>query len=152
MLCYGDRGKGIQAIPLDMQQILHRHRKVFEPIPLGQPPDRGVEHIIELEGAKPVITTPYKHPKKHKDEIESVIKELLAMGHIRPSSSPFASSVVLVKKKDGTMRMCIDYIALNKRTIKNMYPIPGLMNCWMSYTVQYISQRLTCAMGIIRLG
>jgi hypothetical protein len=48
------------------------------------------------------------------------------MGHIRPSSSPFASSVVLVKNKDGTMRMCIDYMALNKKTIKNMYLIPKI--------------------------
>jgi hypothetical protein len=88
---------------------------VFGLIPLGVPPDRGFEHIIELEaGAKPVITTPYRHPKKYKDEIEKAIKELLDMGHIRPSSSPFASSVVLVKKKDGTMRMCIDFRALNK--------------------------------------
>jgi hypothetical protein len=106
---------------------MDRHNKVFEPIPPGAPPDRGFEHIIELEeGAKPVITTSYRHPKKYKDEIEKEIKELLDMGHIRPSSSPFASSVVLVKKKDGTMRMCIDYRALNKKTIKNRYPIPQI--------------------------
>jgi hypothetical protein len=48
------------------------------------------------------------------------------MGHIRPSSSPFASSVVLVKTKDGTMHMCIDFWALNKKTIKNMYLIPRI--------------------------
>jgi hypothetical protein len=46
------------------------------------------------------------------------------MGHIRPSNNPFASLVVLVLKKDGTMRMCIDYQALNKKTIKKRYPIP----------------------------
>jgi hypothetical protein len=46
------------------------------------------------------------------------------MGHIRPRNNPFDSSVVLVLKKDGTMRMCIDYRALNKKTIKNQYPIP----------------------------
>jgi hypothetical protein len=94
----------------EIKRILDKHQKVFGSIPPGVPPDRGFEHIIELEaGAKPVITTPYRHPKKYKNEIEKAIKELLDMGHIRPSSSPFSSSVVLVKKKDGTMRMCIDF-------------------------------------------
>jgi hypothetical protein len=107
----------------DIQRIIDTHNKVFEPIPPGKPPDRGFEHIIELEeGVKPVITTPYRHPKKYKDEIETSIKELLDMGHIRQNSIPFASFVVLVKKKDGTMHMCIDY----KETIKNIYPIPQI--------------------------
>jgi hypothetical protein len=66
-----------------------------------------------------MITTPYKHPKKFKEEIEKAIQELLDMGHIRPSSSPFSSSVLLVKKKDGMLRMCIEYRSLNKKTIKN---------------------------------
>jgi hypothetical protein len=119
--------KGETHYALEIKKIMDRHNKVFEPIPPGAPPDRGFEHIIELEeGVKPVITTPYRHPNKYKDEIEKAIKELLDMGHIRPSSSPFASSVVLVKKKDGTMRMCIDYRALNKKTIKNRYPIPRI--------------------------
>jgi hypothetical protein len=66
------------------------------------------------------------HPNMYKDEIEKAIKELLDMGHIRPSSIPFASSVVLVKKKDRNMHMCIDYRALNKKTFKNRYPIPRI--------------------------
>jgi hypothetical protein len=85
------------------------------------------EHTIELEeGAKPIISPPYRHPRMFKDEIEKAIKELLAMGHIRPRNNPFSSLVVLVLKKDGTMRMCIDYRALNKKTIKNRYPIPRI--------------------------
>ncbi|XP_059068636.1 uncharacterized protein LOC131859112 [Cryptomeria japonica] len=111
----------------DLLKVLDSHRVVFSDIPPRVPPDRGFEHTIELvEGAQLVITTSYKHPKTFKDEIEKVIKELLDMGHIRPSSSPFASSVVLVEKKDGTLRMCIDYRALNKKTIKNRYPIPRI--------------------------
>jgi hypothetical protein len=117
----------IQQYHVDIQALLRKHDQVFWEIPLGKPPDRGFEHTIELEeGGKPMITTPYRHPKKFKHEIEKAIKELLEMGYVRPSSIPFASSMVLVKKKDGTMRMCINYRALNKKTIKNMYPIPNI--------------------------
>jgi hypothetical protein len=106
---------------------LGRHRHVFGSIPLGRPLDRRFEQTIELEeGAKHMITSPYHHPRRFKDEIEKAIKELLTMGHIRPRNNPFASLVVLVLKKDGTMRMCIDYRALNKKTIKNRYPIPRI--------------------------
>jgi hypothetical protein len=78
------------------------------------------------EGGKPMITPPYHHPRRFKDGIEKVIKKLSVMGHSRLSNDPFSSSVVLVLKKDGTMRMCIDYQALNKKTIKNQYPIPRI--------------------------
>jgi hypothetical protein len=117
--------KGKVHYTLEIKRILDQHQKVFGPIPPGVPPDNGFEHIIEIEvGAKPIITTPYRHPKKYKDEIEKAIKEILDMGHIILSSSPFASSVVLVKKKDGMIRMCIDFQDLNKKLIKNRYPIP----------------------------
>lgn len=107
--------------------MLHKHYKVFADIPPSRPPDRGFEHVIELEeGVQVVITIPYQHPKLYKDEIEKAIKELMRLGHIRPSSSPFVSLVVMANKKDGTLRMCIDYWALNKRIIKNWYPIPKI--------------------------
>jgi hypothetical protein len=135
----------------EIKRILDKHQKVFGPIPPGVPPDKGFEHIIELEaGAKLVITTPYRHPKKYKDEIEKAIKERIDMGHIRPSSSPFYSSVVLVKKKDGTMRMCIDFRDLNKRRSKTGTPYPGLMSCWMSCMELYISQKLIFTRATIK--
>jgi hypothetical protein len=118
---------GQQKYLTEIKTLLGRHQQVFGSIPPGRPPDRGFEHTIELEeGAKPMITTPYHHPWRFKDDIEKAIKKLLAMGHIRPNNSPFASSVVLVLKKDGTMRMCINYRALNKKTIKNRYLIPHI--------------------------
>jgi hypothetical protein len=86
--------------------LLGNHERVFKPLPIERPPDRGFENVIELEeGLNHVITTPCRHPKRFKDEIEKAIKELLELGHIKPSSSPFSSSIVLVKKTDGTMRM-----------------------------------------------
>jgi hypothetical protein len=104
---------------------LSQHQQVFGPIPPGRPLDRGFEHTIEMEeGAKLCDYNTLYHPRRFKDEIEKAIKELLAMGHIRPNSSPFASSVVLVLKKDGTMRMCIYYRALNKKTIKKPVSYP----------------------------
>jgi hypothetical protein len=63
------------------------------------------------------------------------------MGHIRTSSSSFASSMVLVKKKDGTMHMCIDYQDLNKTTSRIGISSLGLMNCWMNCMVQSTLQR-----------
>ena len=97
-----------------------KHDIVSVPLPTGRAPNTGFDNVIELdEGEKILITTPYRHLKKFKDDIEKAIHDFLNMGHIRPSSSPFACSVVLVKMKDGTMRMCINYRVSNKKTIKN---------------------------------
>ena len=62
------------------------------------------------------------------DEIKKQVQELLEKGFIRPSTSPCGSPIVLVRKKDGLWRMCIDYRALNKITIKNCYPLPHIDN------------------------
>jgi Reverse transcriptase (RNA-dependent DNA polymerase) len=67
---------------------------------------------------------PYRYSHFQKIELEKIIEELLKSSIIRPSSSPFASPALLVKKKDGTWRLCVDYRQLNSMTIKNKYPIP----------------------------
>jgi hypothetical protein len=113
-----------QHYHMDIHGFHGKHEVLLEPLPISRPPNKVFEHFIELEeGSKLMITTPYRHQKKFKDKIEKSIKELLQMWHIMPSSSPFTSSMVLVRKKDVTMRMCIDYRALNKKTIKSRYPI-----------------------------
>ena len=92
--------------------MLSKYENVFGDIPPGRPLDRGAEHGIELEiGTQPIKMNPYRHPSRILYEIEEAIKEILELGLIRPSSSPYASSVVMVKKKYGTLRMCIDFRA-----------------------------------------
>ncbi|BBN67348.1 transposable element gene [Prunus dulcis] len=92
--------------------------------PAALPPPRHIDHRIPLlPGATPVNVWPYRYPHLQKSEIESLIHEMLAVGIIRPSASPYSSPVLLVKKKDGFWRLCVDYRALNAVTIKDRFPI-----------------------------
>jgi hypothetical protein len=92
---------------------------------IGLPPNCSHDHSITLKSdAQPVCMRPYRYPYFQKEEIEKIVAELLLSGVIRPSQSPFSSPVLLVKKADGSWRMCIDYRTLNKETIKDKFPIP----------------------------
>jgi hypothetical protein len=77
-------------------------------------------------GAVPINQRPYRTPQALLPELEKQVQELLAKGWIRPSSSPWGSPVLFVPKKDGTWRMCIDYRALNKVTVRNSWPLPRI--------------------------
>ncbi|KAD2805327.1 hypothetical protein E3N88_38704 [Mikania micrantha] len=91
------------------------------------PPDREVEFRIDLvPGAKPVAKAPYRLAPTEMKELMTQLQDLLNKGFIRPSISPWGAPVLFVKKKDGSMRMCIDYRELNKLTVKNKYPLPRI--------------------------
>ncbi|GJT10314.1 ty3-gypsy retrotransposon protein [Tanacetum coccineum] len=104
--------------------LLSEFEDVFA-IPTTLPPQRTHDHKIPLkEGTQPINIRPYRHPPTQKDAIKVMVKELLESGVIRHSQSSFASPIVMVKKKYGSWRMCIDYRQLNKQTIKDKFPIP----------------------------
>ncbi|GJX93732.1 putative reverse transcriptase domain-containing protein [Tanacetum coccineum] len=93
----------------------------------GLPLTRQVEFQIDLiPGATPVAQAPYRLAPSEMKEVSEQLKELFDKGFIRPSSSPWGASVLFVKKKDGSFRMCIDYRELNKLTVKNRYPLPRI--------------------------
>jgi len=104
--------------------LLTEFSSVFAPVS-GLPPARDCDHSIPLvAGAKPVYIRPYRYPPALKDEIEKQIQDMLDKGLIQPSSSPFSSPLLLVKKKDGTWRPCVDYRYLNALTVRGKFPIP----------------------------
>ena len=110
-------------VPTQVADLLLEFESVFA-TPMGLPPIRGHEHQIQLqEGAQAICQRPYRYPFYQKNEIEKVVQELLSTSSIRHSWSPFASPVLLVRKADGSWRMCIDYRAFNQDTIKDKYPI-----------------------------
>ena len=96
---------------------------------LGVPSKREVDLSIEvLQGTTPISRAPYRMAPTELKELKTQLQELLDIGFIRPSVSPLGVLVLFVKKKDGTLRMCIDYRQINKVTVKNKYPLPIIDN------------------------
>jgi hypothetical protein len=91
------------------------------------PPKRDIEFVIELKlGTAPISRRSYRMPHNELAELKTQLQDLLEKGFIRPSSSPWGCPAIFVKKKDQTLRMCVDYRPLNEVTIKNKYPLPRI--------------------------
>ncbi|KAL0549903.1 hypothetical protein IC582_014398 [Cucumis melo] len=114
-------------VSLSSEPVVRDYPDVFpEELP-GLPPHREVEFAIELEpGTVPISRAPYRMAPAELKELKVQLQELLDKGFIRPSVSPWGAPVLFVKKKDESMRLCIDYRELNKVTVKNRYPLPRI--------------------------
>ena len=107
--------------------IVREFPDVFPEELLGIPLEREVDLSIEiLPGTSPISKAPYRMAPTELKELKIQLQEFLDKGFIRPSVSPWGAPVLFMKKKDDTLRMCIDYHQINKVTVKNKYPLPRI--------------------------
>jgi hypothetical protein len=122
-------GRAFEAIVQEIKDItiVCEFLDVFpEDLPV-LPTERDVEFVIELKpSTTPISRRSYRMPPNELAELKTQLQDLLEKGFIRPSSSPWGCLAIFVKKKDQTLRICVDYGPLNEVTIKNKYPLPRI--------------------------
>jgi hypothetical protein len=117
----------ITGIKLKDIPIVCEYPDVFPDDLPRMPPDRDIEFIIELHpGIGPISKKSYRMPPNELAELKIQLQDLLDKGFIRPSASPWGCPALFVKKKDNSLRLCVDYHPLNAVTIKNKYPLPRI--------------------------
>ena len=121
---------GIEDWPEKLQQdakdMLKRNAQVFSKDDMDMGRTKLVKHHIKLTDPAPFKEAYRRIPPQMYDEVKAHIQEMLDLGAIRPSNSPWASAIVLVRKKDGRLRFCIDLRRLNNRTVKDAYSLPRI--------------------------
>jgi hypothetical protein len=117
-----------EFLPSVVVSLLQEYEDVFRnDVPSGLPPIRGIEHQIDFVPGATISNQPaYKSNPDETKELQRQVEELMAKGHVRESMSPCAVPVLLVPKKDGTWRMCVDCRAINNITVKYRHPTPRL--------------------------
>ncbi|XP_060181990.1 uncharacterized protein LOC132611597 [Lycium barbarum] len=125
-LCIEEIERSSGPIPMPVKELMKEFEDVMpQDMSKRLPPRRTVDHEIALvPGAKPPARAPYRMSQPELTEFRRQLTEMLDTGIIVPSKSPYGSPVLFQKKHDGTLRLCVDYRALNKITVKNKYPIP----------------------------
>ena len=112
-----------------LKEIIQRYSDCFSLHEYDLGRTSVVTHQIDTGNSRPVKQVLRRHPPPHQEEIDRQVKSMLEQDIIEPSKSPWASNVVIVKKKDGAMRFCIDYRQLNDVTVKYSYPLPRIVDC-----------------------
>ena len=112
---------------MDLPRLVCNYVNVFPDELPGLPPQRVVDFGIELHpGTSPISMNPHRIAPVELQELRVKLQEQLNKGFIRPSTSPWGATNLFAKKKDKTLRLCIDYRLLNRVTIKNRYPLPRI--------------------------
>ena len=139
-----------KKLKIDDMPILRDFPEVFPKDLPGLLPNRKMEFEIDLvPEMKPIWKTPYRMAPTELKELHKQPQELLEKGFICPSYSPWGALMLFVKKKDGSMGLCIDYRELNKVTIKNKYPLPRVDDLFDQLKVPQSFLRLICIQAII---
>jgi hypothetical protein len=147
-------GQVYEAIVQEIQGILVvcEFSDVFPKDLPGLPPKRDVEFVIELKpGTAPISRRSYRMPPNELAELKTQLQDLLEKGFIRPSSSPWGCLAIFVKKKDQTLRMCMDYRPLNEDTIKNKYPLPRIDILFYQLTGARVFSKIDLRSGYHRI-
>jgi hypothetical protein len=143
-------GRVYEAIVHEIQDIpvVCEFPDVFpEDLP-GLPPKRDVEFVIELKpGTTPISRRLYRMPPNEFAERKTQLQDLLEKGFIRLSSSPWGCPTIFFKKKDQTLRMCVDYRPLNEVTIKNKYPLPWIDILFDQHTGAWVFSKIDLRSG-----
>ena len=110
-----------------LPRVVCEYSDVFPEDLVSLPPHREIEFSIDLvPGTAPISMAPYRFAPAELVELKVQLQELLDKGFVRPSVSPWGAQALFVKMKDGALRLCIDYRKLNRATVKNKYPMPGI--------------------------
>jgi hypothetical protein len=121
----GEASKDVVS-KMEDHEVLKEFKDIFQEVP-GLPPKRDIDISINfIPGAAPVSKAPYRMSTPELKELQLQLEEILKKGYIHPSVSTWGAPILLVKKKDGMLRLCIDFQQLNKVTLKNKYPLPRI--------------------------
>ena len=115
-----------EKLQKEAKEMLKRNAKVFSRDDMDMGRTNLVKHHIKLTDPVPFKEAYRRIPPQMYDEVKTHLQEMLDLGAIRPSNSPWASAIVLVRKKDGRLRFCIDLRKLNNRTVKDAYSLPRI--------------------------